>query len=132
LSYPLQIHTVAILEKLHQFFSRNPINLIEFWECSNHLEWHLHKTVDLETKVSNPTPVYPCKMSWDCSKKIEYNISNFGWKEKLIPWLTWWQLLLYWTILYQGRSLATVIQILKLIDCTCIKSNHKSCSYWRI
>jgi len=37
-SYPLQIHAMAIFEKLHQFFSRNPINLIEFWECSSHLE----------------------------------------------------------------------------------------------
>jgi len=62
-SYPLQIHAVAILEELCQFFSRNPINSIKFWECPSHLEWYLYKAVDLETKASNPTPVYPCKMS---------------------------------------------------------------------
>ena len=62
-SHPLQIYAMAILEELCQFFSRNPINSIEFWECPSHLEWYLHKAVDLETKASNPTPVYLCKMS---------------------------------------------------------------------
>jgi len=67
LSHPLQIHAVAILEKLCQFFSRNPINSIEFWEYPSCLEWHLHKAVNLEMKVSNPTPVYLYKISW-CHK----------------------------------------------------------------
>jgi len=73
LSHPLQIHAMAILEELCQFFSRNPINSIEFWECPSCLEWHLHKAVDLEMKASNPTPVYLYKMSWDYSKKTECN-----------------------------------------------------------
>ena len=79
-SHPLQIHAVAILEELHQFFSKNPINLIEFWECPSHLEWHLHKAVNLEMKASNPTPVYLCKMTWDYSKKMECNDILNIWK----------------------------------------------------
>ena len=77
LSHLLQIHTVAILEKLCQFFSRNSNNLIEFWECPSRFNWHPHKTVDLEIKASNPSPVYPCKTLWDYSKKTECdNILN--------------------------------------------------------
>ena len=71
LSHLLQIHVIAILEELCQFFFRNPINSIEFWKCPSHLEWYLHKAVDSETKAFNPTPVYPYKISWDYSKKTE-------------------------------------------------------------
>ena len=35
-SHPYQIHTVAILEELHLFFSKNSANLIEFWKCPSH------------------------------------------------------------------------------------------------
>ena len=80
LSHSLQIHAVAILNELQQFFSRDSNDSIEFWECPSRLNQHLHKTVDLETKTSNPTPVYPCKTSWDYSKKTECdNILN-NWK----------------------------------------------------
>ena len=80
LSYPLQIHAVAILNELRQFFSRDSNNSIEFWECPSHLNWHLHKAVNLETKTSNPTPVYPCKTSWDYSKKTECDDILNNWK----------------------------------------------------
>ena len=33
LSHLFQVHTVAILSNLHQFFTNNQNNLIEFWEC---------------------------------------------------------------------------------------------------
>jgi len=80
LSHLLQSQSIAILGDLRQFFSRDPNNLIEFWGCSSHLNWHLHKAVNLETKAFNPTPVYPCKTSWDYSKKKECdNILNI-WK----------------------------------------------------
>jgi len=62
-SHLLQSQSVAILGNLCRFFSRDPDNLIKFWECPSHLDWHLHKAVDLEAKASNPTPVYPCKTS---------------------------------------------------------------------
>jgi len=63
LSHSLQIHAVAILNELWQYFSRDLNNSIEFLECPSHLNWHLHKAVNLETKASNLMPVYPCKMS---------------------------------------------------------------------
>jgi len=71
LPHPYQIHTTAILEDLHTFFSKNSINSIEFWESPSHLNWHLHKTVDHESKLSNHTLIFLCKMSWDYSKKTE-------------------------------------------------------------
>ena len=71
---------MAILEELHQFFSRNPINSIKFWECPSHLEWYLHKAVNSETKAFNPTPIYPCKTTWDYSKKTEYDDILNIWK----------------------------------------------------
>ena len=79
-SHLLQSQSVAILGDLCQFFFRDPNNSIEFWKFPSHLNWHLHKAVDLEAKVSNPIPVYPCKMSWNYSKKMEYNNILNIWK----------------------------------------------------
>ena len=62
-SYPFQIQAMAILKDICQFFSRDLYNLIEFWKCPSHLNWHLYKAVNLEMKVSNPIPVYLCKTS---------------------------------------------------------------------
>jgi len=78
--HPYQIHITAILEDLHTFFSKNSINSIEFWESSSRLNWHLHKTVDHELKLSNHTPIFPCKMSWDYSKKTECDNICQNWK----------------------------------------------------
>jgi len=76
-SHLFQIQSVAILEDLCLFFSNN---LIKFWKCPSHLNWHLHKAVDLEMKAFYPTLSYPSKMSWDYSKVSECNdISNI-WK----------------------------------------------------
>jgi len=71
---------MAILEDLCYFFFKDLNNSIEFWECPSHLDWYLYKAVNIETKVFNSTSAYPCKMSWDYSKKLECdNISNI-WK----------------------------------------------------
>ena len=79
-SHPLQIQSVAILKDLYLFFSKDPNNLIMFWKCPSHLNWHLHKTVDLEMKVFHPTPLFSSKTSWNYSKKVECdNIANI-WK----------------------------------------------------
>ena len=78
--YPYQIHTTAILEDFCTFFSKNSINSIEFWESPSYLNWHLHKTVDYESKSSNHTPIFPCKMSWNYSKKTECNNICQNWK----------------------------------------------------
>jgi len=58
-----QNQSMAILGDLRHFFSKDPNNSIEFWECPSHLYWHLHKAVDIEMKAFNPTPTYPCKTS---------------------------------------------------------------------
>jgi len=66
-------YTTAILQDLHTFFSKNSINSIEFWESPSCLNWHLYKTVNRELKSSNHTSIFLYKMSWDYSKKTEYN-----------------------------------------------------------
>ena len=78
--HSFQIQSMAILGDLHHFFSKDLNNSIRFWECPSHLDWHLHKAVDLETKVFNPTPAYLCKISWDYSKKSECNDISNTWK----------------------------------------------------
>ena len=81
-SHFLQIHAVAILEELRQFFSRDSNNSIEFWEYPSCLNWHLHRAVNLKLKAANLIPVYPYKTLWDYSKKLECdNILN-NWKMK--------------------------------------------------
>jgi len=71
--HPYQSQSVAILSDLHKFFNRCETNSIKFWECPSHLKWHLHNEVDKETKMFNLTPLYPCKNSWEFSKKSESN-----------------------------------------------------------
>jgi len=80
LVHPYQIHLVAILHELRDFFEQSSNNTIEFWDCSSHCEWSLHAIVNKELKKFNLTPIYPCKSLWDFSRNIEcYNILN-SWK----------------------------------------------------
>ena len=62
-SHPFQSHTMAILNKLQNFFIKDRKNSIEFWECLSHLKWRFHKDVDKDCKSFNPTLSYPCKTS---------------------------------------------------------------------
>ena len=79
-SHPLQIQSVALLKDLCLFFSKDSNNSIVFWECPSCLNWHLHKAVNLETKVFHPTSLFSSKTLWDYSKKVECNnIANI-WK----------------------------------------------------
>jgi len=75
-----QIQSAAILSNLCSFFKHHENNSIEFWECPSCLKWHLHNEVNKETKTFNPTPLYPCKTSWDFSKKSESNNILKVWK----------------------------------------------------
>jgi len=75
-----QVQLAAILSDLRNFFNHYENNSIEFWECPSHLKWHLHNKVDKETKTFNLTPLYPCKTSWDFSKKSESNDILKVWK----------------------------------------------------
>ena len=79
-SHPYQVHSATILYELHNFFLHHQDNSIEFWECPSHCNWNLYKAVNKETKAFNPIPLFPCKMSWDFSKKSQCdNIANI-WK----------------------------------------------------
>ena len=78
--HSFQVQLAAILSDLCYFFNCHTNNSIKFWECPSHLKWHLHNEVDKETKMFKPLPLYPCKNSWDFSKKYESdNILNI-WK----------------------------------------------------
>jgi len=75
-----QVQAAAILKDLCYFFNRHRDNSIKFWECPSHLKWRLHNEVDKETKKFNLVPLFPCKNSWEFSKKCESdNILNV-WK----------------------------------------------------
>ena len=80
LSHTYQVHAVAIFSNLYCFFTSNQNNSIEFWECPSCLNWNLHKLVNRDSKAFNPLPIYPCKMSWDYSKKIECDDILNTWK----------------------------------------------------
>jgi len=80
LVHPYQVQSAAILSDLCNFFNHHENNSIEFWECSSCLKWHLHNEVDKETKTFNLTPLYPCKTSWDFSKKRKSNDILKVWK----------------------------------------------------
>ena len=80
LSHSFQVHTVAILSNFHQFFVNNQNNLIEFWECPSRLNWNLYKVVDKDSKAFNPSPIYPCKISWNYSRKIDCDDILNTWK----------------------------------------------------
>ena len=76
--YLHQIHIVSILNKLRRFFINN--NSIKFWECPSWCDWSLYKAIDTETKQFHPQPLYPCKLSWNFSKKNECDNILSSWK----------------------------------------------------
>ena len=79
-SHPYQIHAIAILKELRQFFSKYQGNHIEFWECPSWLKWNLYKSTNRDSKEFNPIPVLPSKTSWDFCKKADSNNCINLWK----------------------------------------------------
>ena len=79
-SHPYQIHSAAILSKLHTFFSSNESNTIEFWKCPSKLRWRFHYDADKDFKAFLVTLSYPTKISWDYCKKSDCNESTNLWK----------------------------------------------------
>jgi len=79
-SHPLQCHSSVILNELWKFFTSNPDNSIEFWECPSHIKWRFHHDADKDSKSFNPIPTYPCKTSWDFCKKTDSNNIISQWK----------------------------------------------------
>ena len=63
LSYPYQIHFVAIFRKLWKFFRKNINNCIKFWDS----------LVDKNTKSFELSPSFPYESSWDFCKKHNCN-----------------------------------------------------------
>ena len=79
-SYLYQLHSVAILYELQEFFNSNLDNFIEFWECPSWLKWRFHRDVNKDSKSFHPTPSYPCKISWDFCKKTNSDDIIKQWK----------------------------------------------------
>ena len=64
-----QASSAAISCELREFFEQSINNSIEFWDYPSHCNWGLYTIVNKETKQFNLTPTFPCKSSWDLSKK---------------------------------------------------------------
>jgi len=78
--HPYQLHTTSILQELCQFFDKDQINSIKFWECPSHLNWRLHRAVDKDSKLFNPQPILPSRISWYYCEKINSNNIINHWK----------------------------------------------------
>jgi len=79
-SHLYQLYSTAILSELLQFFNNSHDNSIEFWECPSHLKWRLHKDIDKDSKSFNPTPSFPCKISWDYYRKLDCDNITKQWR----------------------------------------------------
>ena len=79
-SHSYQLHSIAILRELQEFFKSNLDNTIEFWECPSCLKWKFHWDIDKDSKSFQPTPSYPCKTSWDFCKKTDSDDIINQWK----------------------------------------------------
>ena len=75
-----QIHLISISNELRKFFLLSSSNSIKFWECPSWCSWLLHKAVNGETKQFCHTLLFPCKLSWDFSKKNKYDNIIKNWK----------------------------------------------------
>ena len=80
LTHPYQIHSVAILSELREFFFKDSQNHIEFWDCPSKQQWALHQIVNKETKNMVSIPMFLCKSSWNFCKNSECNSILFQWK----------------------------------------------------
>jgi len=62
-THPYQIYSAAISTELREFFSKDFMNCIEFWDCSSKQQWTLHQMVDKEIKNLVSILSFPCKSS---------------------------------------------------------------------
>ena len=68
-SHPYQLQSTAISCKLREFFQKNIINSIKFWDCPSKENWYLYLAVNKESKSFMLTVCFPSMYSWDFSKK---------------------------------------------------------------
>jgi len=56
--YPYQIQVLIISKDLREFFKKDHLNSIEFWDCLSYDKWTLHDIVDRETKKFDLVPIF--------------------------------------------------------------------------
>ena len=64
-----QIQVLIISKDLREFFKKDHLNSIEFWDCLSYDKWTLHDIVDRETKKFHLVPIFLYKFSWDFNRK---------------------------------------------------------------
>jgi len=69
LLHPYQIHSAVIAHELREFFNKHMNNHIKFWDCPSKKNWQLYTVVDKDTRGFEASVYFPCKSSWDFSKK---------------------------------------------------------------
>ena len=78
--YPYQLQSIAISQDFRAFFNKNSNNSIAFWNCPSSVKWTHHSVVDKEIQHFNCILNFPCKLSWDFSKKEEYDLIIQKWQ----------------------------------------------------
>ena len=78
--HPYQIQSSAISRKLREFFNKDLINSIKFWDCFSNDNWTLHSIVDKEIKEFNLISLLPYKSSWNFNRKKECDDILNMWK----------------------------------------------------
>ena len=78
--YLYQIHSAAISCNLRDFFNKDIDNCIKFWDCPSNKDWLLHSAVNKDSKSFNLSTSFPCKSSWNFSKKYNCNDILSQWK----------------------------------------------------
>jgi len=69
LSYLYQIYSATITCELREFFNKYTNNHIKFWDCPSKENWQFHAVVDKNARSFEASVYFPCKSSWDFSKK---------------------------------------------------------------
>ena len=75
-----QIQSLFISRELREFFNKDYLNSIKFWDCPSHENWTLHSLVNKEMKKFNLVLIFPCKSSWDFNRKNECNKILNNWR----------------------------------------------------
>ena len=78
--YLYQIHSAAISCNLRDFFNKDINNCIKFWDYPSNKDWPLHSAVNKDSKSFNLSTSFPCKSSWNFSKKYNCNDILSQWK----------------------------------------------------
>jgi len=78
--YSYQIQVLIISKDLREFFKKDHLNSIEFWDCLSYNKWTLHDIVDKETKKFDLVPIFFYKFSWNFNRKNECDKIFNSWR----------------------------------------------------